>query len=60
MVNNMQRAIVQLPPLPDGSGADDPNDVFLLAMAVGDEADDVVTGDRRAAGATRGLSPIGC
>jgi len=41
MVTNMQRAIVltQLPPLPDGIDADDPNDVFLLAMAVGGEAD---------------------
>jgi hypothetical protein len=62
MVNSMQRAIVltQLLPLPDGSGADDPNDVFLLAMAVGGEADDEVTGVRRAAGATGGLSPTGC
>jgi predicted nucleic acid-binding protein len=46
----MQRAIVlgQLPPLPDGIDANDPNDVFLLAMALGGEADYLVTGDRRA------------
>jgi uncharacterized protein len=50
MVNNMQRAIVlkQLPPLPDGVGTTDPNDTFLLAMALGGEADYLVTGDRRA------------
>ena len=50
MVNNMQRAIVltQLPPLPDGIEATDPNDTFLLAMALGGEADYLVTGDRRA------------
>jgi predicted nucleic acid-binding protein len=50
MVNNMQRAIVlaQLPPLPDGIEANDPNDAFLLAMALGGEADYLVTGDRRA------------
>ena len=41
MVNNMQRAIVltQLPPLSDGIDADDPNDAFLLAMALAGEAD---------------------
>lgn len=50
MVNNMQRAIVleQLPPLPDGVGTTDPNDAFLLAMALGGEADYLVAGDRRA------------
>ncbi len=50
MVNNMQRAIVlaQLPPLPDGIEVNDPNDAFLLAMALGGEADYLVTGDRRA------------
>lgn len=42
MVNNMQRAVVLgvLPPLPDGVDVSDPNDAFLLAMAL--------TGDRRA------------
>jgi putative PIN family toxin of toxin-antitoxin system len=56
MVNNMQRAIVlgQLPPLPDGIDANDPNDVFLLAMALGGEADYLVTGDRRAGLLQRG------
>ena len=57
MVNNMHRAIVlmQLPPLPDGIDADDPDDAFLLAMALGGEADYLVTGDRRA-----GLLQRGC
>lgn len=56
MVNNMQRAIVltQLPPLPDAIEADDPNDAFLLAMALGSEADYLVTGDRRAGLLQRG------
>ncbi|EXI90225.1 MAG: putative toxin-antitoxin system toxin component, PIN family [Candidatus Accumulibacter regalis] len=42
MVNNMQRAVVLgvLPPLPEGVDVSDPNDAFLLAMAL--------TGDRRA------------
>ena len=50
MVNNMQRAIVLgvLPPLPDGIDVSDPNDAFLLAMALTGEADYLVTGDRRA------------
>jgi putative PIN family toxin of toxin-antitoxin system len=50
MVNNMQRAIVltQLPPLPDGVEVNDPNDAFLLAMALVGEADYLLTGDRRA------------
>ena len=49
MVNNMQRAIVlnALPPLPDGIDVADPNDAFLLAMALVGEADYLVTGDRR-------------
>ena len=56
MVNNLQRAIVlvQLPPLPDGIEANDPNDAFLLAMALGGEADYLVTGDRRAGLLQRG------
>ncbi len=60
MVNNMQRAIVltQLPPLSDGIDADDPNDAFLLAMALAGEADYLVTGDRRAGLLQRGN--IGC
>lgn len=50
LVNNMQRAIVlvQLPPLPEGIEANDPNDAFLLAMALSSDADYLVTGDRRA------------
>ena len=49
MVNNTQRAIVltQLPPLLDGIDADDPNDAFLLAMALAGEADYLIIGDRR-------------
>lgn len=50
MVNNMQRAIVlrELPALPDSIEASDPNDAFLLAMALARDADCVVKGDRRA------------
>lgn len=53
MINNIQRAIVlntlpPLPPLPNGIDTDDPNDAFLLAMAMAGEADYLVTGDRRA------------
>ena len=49
MVNNMQRAIVlgTLPVLPDSMGLNDPNDVFLLSMALAGQADYLVTGDRR-------------
>lgn len=66
MVNNMQRAIVlgTLPPPPDGMDLNDPNDVFLLSMALASEADYLVTGDHRAgllqrsnAGRTRIVSP---
>ncbi|MDR2092457.1 MAG: putative toxin-antitoxin system toxin component, PIN family [Azoarcus sp.] len=50
MLNNMQRAIVlnHLPSLPESIAASDPNDAFLLAMALAGEADYLVTGDRRA------------
>lgn len=50
MVNNMQRAVVLgvLPPLPAGMSASDPEDGYLLAMALASEADYLVTGDRRA------------
>lgn len=56
MVNNMQRAIVLdiLQPLPEGVEATDPNDAFLLAMALAGEADYLVTGDRRAGLLQRG------
>jgi uncharacterized protein len=56
MVNNMQRAIVlgTLPPLPDGMDLNDPNDTFLLAMALASEADYLVTGDCRAGLLQRG------
>lgn len=56
MVNNMQSAIVldALPPLPEGVEANDPNDAFLLAMALAGEADYLVTGDRRAGLLQRG------
>lgn len=53
MVNNMQRAIV-LEALPTGIEAADPNDSFLLAMAMAGEADYLVTGDRRAGLLQRG------
>lgn len=56
MANNMQRAIVldELPPLPEGIDVDDPNDAFLLAMAMAGETDYLVTGDRRAGLLQRG------
>lgn len=66
MVNNMQRAIVlgALLSLPDAMEINDPNDAFLLAMALASEADYLVTGDRRAgllqlgaAGRTRIVTP---
>lgn len=47
MVNNLQRAIV-LDRLSSDIEADDPNDAFLLAMAIAGDADYLVTGDRRA------------
>ena len=67
MVNNMQRAIVlgTLQPPPDGMDLKDPNDLFLLSMALASDADYLVTGDRRAgllqlgsAGRTRIVSPV--
>lgn len=56
MVNNMQRAIVleHLSSLPAGIEAIEPNDAFLLAMALEGEADYLVTGDRRAGLLQRG------
>ena len=56
MVHNMQRAIVldALPLLQDGMDLNDPNDTFLLAMALASEADYLVTGDRRAGLLQRG------
>lgn len=50
MVNNMRLSIMldALPPLPDGIEVSDPNDTFLLAMALAGEADYLVTGDHRA------------
>ena len=49
MINNMQHAIVldALPPLPEGIEVNDPNDAFLLVMALAGEADYLVTGDQR-------------
>lgn len=47
MVNNLQRAIV-LDRLPADVEADDPNDAFLLAMAIAGDTDYLVTGDHRA------------
>ncbi len=56
MINSMRRAIVLdvLPPLPAGAEANDPNDTFLLAMALVGDADYLVTGDRRAGLLQRG------
>jgi putative PIN family toxin of toxin-antitoxin system len=66
IVNNLQRAIVldTLPPPPDDMDLSDPNDIFLLPMALASDSDYLVTGDRRAgllqrgkAGRTRIVSP---
>ncbi|WP_142803809.1 putative toxin-antitoxin system toxin component, PIN family [Tepidiphilus sp. J10] len=56
MLNNMQHAIVLevLPTLPENLEANDPNDTFLLAMALAGAADYLVTGDRRAGLLQRG------
>ncbi len=50
MVNNIQRAIVldDLPDPPADLPVADPQDLFLLAMALLAEADFLVTGDRKA------------
>ncbi len=56
MLNNMQRALVLevLPALLENLEANDPDDTFLLAMALAGEADYLVTGDRRAGLLQRG------
>lgn len=56
MISNMQRAIVldTLPRLPDSIEVSDPNDTFLLAIALAGEVDYLVTGDRRAGLLQRG------
>ncbi len=53
MLNNLQRAIV-LERLTIEHEADDPDDAFLLAMALAGDADYLVTGDRRAGLLQRG------
>lgn len=64
MINNLQRAIV-LDRLSSNVEADDPDDAFLVAMAIAGDADYLVTGDRRAGllqkgnlGRTRVLTPV--
>jgi len=47
MINNLQCAVV-LERLDIQDEANDPDDAFLLAMAIAGEADYLVTGDRRA------------
>jgi putative PIN family toxin of toxin-antitoxin system len=56
MVNNLRRSIVlaTLPPLPASVELNDPNDTFLMAMALSGEADYLVTGDHRAGLLQRG------
>lgn len=67
MVNNMRLSILldALPSLPEGIEVNDPNDAFLLAMALAGEADYLVTGDHRAGllqrgsyGRTRIVTPV--
>lgn len=53
MVNNLQRAIM-LERLAIEIETDDPDDAFLLAMALAADADYLVTGDRRAGLLQRG------
>src|SRR5574340_134391 len=53
MVNNLQRAVI-LENLTMPVEADDPDDAFLLAMALAGNADYLVTGDRRAGLLQRG------
>jgi len=66
MVNNMRDSIMldALPLLQESIEVNDPNDTFLLKMALAGEADYLVTGDHRAGllqrasyGATRILTP---
>lgn len=54
MVNNLQCAVV-LEELPLTAEADDPDDAFLLAMALAGNADYLVTGARRAGLLQRGI-----
>jgi putative PIN family toxin of toxin-antitoxin system len=67
MINNLRRAILfdALPPLPDSIKVNDPNDAFLLSLALLGEADYLVTGDHRAGllqrgsmGRTRIVTPV--
>lgn len=53
MINNLQRAVV-LEHLTITVEADDPDDTFLLAMALMGDADYLVTGDRQAGLLRRG------
>ena len=53
MVNHLHRAVV-LDRLPAKVNTDDPDDAFLLAMALESEADYLVTGDHRAGLLARG------
>lgn len=53
MINNLQHAIV-LEHLIVKAETDDPNDAFLLSMAIVGNADYLVTGDRRAGLLRRG------
>jgi len=56
MVNNMRRSIMlgALLPLPKDIEINDPDDAFLLAMALAGDADYLVTGDHRAGLLQRG------
>lgn len=53
MINNLQRAVV-LTHLTIDAETKDPDDAFLLAMALASDADYLVTGDRRAGLLQRG------
>jgi putative PIN family toxin of toxin-antitoxin system len=66
MVNNLLNAVVldSLSAMPEGSQLNDPNDEFLLSMALASQADFLITADRKAGllqlrhiGRTRVLTP---
>jgi putative PIN family toxin of toxin-antitoxin system len=56
MMNNLNRALMveKLPALPDDMDLGDPDDAFLLAIAIASDADYLVTGDHRAGLLQRG------
>lgn len=56
LVNHLEHAVAlkRLSPVPAGLALNDPDDEFLLAMALDGQADFLVSGDRRAGMLRRG------